>query len=170
MTGLPTTLPTPPAAVARRLLAQGLVVRSVWFPTRTELAAWEEAGVPVYVRPLSGSRLEIGPHLGSMWASVFSPVLVLELQPAGHGARAFWSRRLPNLTRGVLALWVCVLGAWAAVLATGSALNSAPFWGLLAVSTVLAPLVGRNRGGSALDDGVPWLAAILLAPDDEEDW
>lgn len=170
MHGLPTTLPTPPEAVVRRLRDQGLVVRSVWFPTRAELAAWEGAGVPVYVRPLSPHLLELGPRLGSMWASVFSPVLVLHLQPHGSGARATWSRRLPNLTRAVLALWVSILAAWGAVLAAGSAWNSTPFWILLAFATALAPVVGRVRGGSALDDGVPWLAAVLMAPDDEEDW
>lgn len=170
MPGLPTSLPTPPAAVARRLCHQAPVVRSVWFPTRAELAAWEASGAPLYVRPLGPTSLEMGPKLDSMWASVFSPVLVLSLEESAEGARATWARRLPNLTRAVLGFWTMVLGAWGAVLFSGQGLNSAPFWALLAAATVLAPIVGRSWGGSALEDGVPWLAAILLAPDDEEDW
>lgn len=170
MCALPTTLPTPPAAVAQRLCRQAPVVRSVWFPTRAELATWESSGAPLYVRPLGPGRFEVGPRLDNMWASVFSPVWELRLEPDGAGAHAQWSRRLPQLTRIVLGIWTTILLAWGAMLATGQGTNSAPFWGLLGLATAAAPLVGRSRGGSALEDGVPWLAAILLAPDDEEDW
>lgn len=142
----------------------------MWFPTRSELDAWSESGCPVYIRPLAPDHVEVGPRLGSMWASVFSPVLDLRFVDSEAGADVHLHRRLPHLTTGVLLLWTVVLIAWGAALFAGEAPGAAPFWALLALATPAAGWVGWDRGGRALDAGIPWLTEVLLAPDDEEDW
>lgn len=166
----PTTLPTPVDAVTARLARQGLVIRSVWFPSTSEAENWRSSGVPLYVRPLSTHALELGPRLENMWASVFSPVLVGTLTDAASGCEVQWSRRPVRLTSGILATWVALLVAWPVTMVVSGDVGGFWFWLLLAASTISAPIVGWVRGGQALDDGIPWLEAILLAEDEEEDW
>lgn len=163
-----TTLPTSAQAVQQRLQRQGLVIRSVWFPTKAELTAWEQAGTPLYVRPLAVDHIELGPRLGSMWASVFSPVLVGRFTDHQPGCSVRWSRRLPRLTTAVLGLWVLILIGWSITLLSEP--KGLLFWALLVAATGVAPVVGWVRGGRALNDGIPWLDAVLMAEDEEEDW
>lgn len=170
MASLPTLLPTPPEAVRARLFRQALPIRSLWFPSRAEVQAWNDSGCPIYARGLASDRVECGPRLGAMWASVFSPVFELHLTPEGPGTRLSSRRRFPAMTVAVLGVWAVLVGLWGAALAAGFEPNGAPWWALVALSTVGAPLVGWFRGGRALDAGVPWLNEVLLAPDDEEDW
>lgn len=169
MTGraqLPDTLPTPAPAVIARLLRWGLVVRSVWFPNRQDLASWGVSGCPLYVRPLAPDRIEVGPHLISMWAAVFSPVLEVRF----HADRLEVRRRLPHVTTAVLVTWGVVVTVWAAGLVLGAQVPPPAIWMVVASSTVAAPLFGWTLGGRALEAGLPWLVEVLLAPDDEEDW
>lgn len=170
MADLPTDLPTSPDAVLARLVRQSIVVRSVWFPTTAELTGWGLSGCPVYLRPLSADRAEIGPRLGSMWASVFSPVLELRLEPTPEGSRAQWHRRYPRFTAGVLVLWAALVVLWGSAIALGLHPGAEPWWAIITASTLAAPAVGWIAGGRALDATIPWVSTVVLAPDEEEDW
>ncbi len=165
----PSHLQTSADRVVARLVRNGLVVRSLWFPTRRDLDAWERSGCPVYIRKLGPTRVEVGPHLHSMWAAVFSPVLLLEI---GDGDRPplVATRRLNRVTLTVLVGWGVALIAWAVALITGAVPDALPFWVVSAAATISAPTVGWIFGGRALDAGIPWLTEVLLAPEDEEDW
>ncbi|MCB9668555.1 MAG: hypothetical protein H6736_03170 [Alphaproteobacteria bacterium] len=166
---LPTRLPTPAFAVVERLARHGLVVRSVWFPTSAETAAWAASGCPVYIRRLGPRRVEVGPRLEVQWASVFSPVLQLDLG-GGEAPELQAHRRFPWLTLGLLALWATIVAGWGLAILVGAAPPAGPFWGVVALGTLAAPVVGWYQGGRALDAGIPWLVEVLLAPDEEEDW
>jgi hypothetical protein len=170
MLDLPDRLPTPPDAVLARLVRQALTVRSLWFATRDEAEAWDKSGCPLYVRPLAPDRIEIGPRLGAMWASVFSPALQADLTAHANGTAVRWTRRLPRLTFAVLTVWWILIIVWGAALAVGVQTRGLPFWAFTVACTASAPVVGRVRGGRVLDAGLPWLSEVLLAPDDEEDW
>lgn len=167
---LPTDLPTPPLAVEHRLLLQALPVRSVWFPSRNDLRDWDHSGSPVYVRRLSPGRFEIGPRLGAMWASVFSPIIVAELEAAGPGTRAVWRRGYPRLTTAVLGIWAVLIAIWGTAIGMGIGTNGVLGWLLITFVTVVAPIVGGTRGGRALDAAIPWITEVVLAPDESEDW
>ncbi|MEZ4320079.1 MAG: hypothetical protein R3F61_21390 [Myxococcota bacterium] len=166
----PTDLPTPPEAVQQRLARQALVVRSLWFPTRSELLAWGSSGCPVYFTPLRPGRFAVGPRLGAMWASVFSPCFVGEIVATGTGSRVEWTTAYPPTTVAVLAVWGVVVSVWGLAILFGLQPNGVPWWIIVTVSTAAAPTVGSIRGGIALSETVPWLTEVLLAPDDEEDW
>lgn len=170
MAELPTRLPTPPDAVVARLVQEAVCVGSVWFPTRAEVEAWNDAGTPVYVRRIGRDRVEIGPRLGAMWASAFSPVWVGSLTADGAGAVVRWTRRYPSVTVAVIGIWLVLVALWGGALALGIQPAGLPWWVLTAASTVAAPAVGWVRGGKALDAGIPWVAEVMSAPDDEEDW
>lgn len=154
----------------RRLARQALVLGSLWFPTRAELLEWGRSGCPVYVRPLGAGRIAVGPRLGAMWASVFSPCFIGEVRPAGSGSEVIWARALPRLTKSVLAIWVVLVCAWGVAIALGLHPGGALWWAIITAGTLGAPAVGALRGGRALDETVPWLTEVLLAPDEEEDW
>lgn len=166
---VPTHLPTPPDAVLTRLARQGLALHSVWFPTRADIARWNRSGCPLYVRRRGDRRALVGPRLGNMWASAFSPVLELQLSTDGAGTRVHVRRRLEPVTLTVLALWSVLLAGWAIAFAIETSFPGG-VWLLLVVATVSAPIVGWVQGGRALDAGIPWLTEVLLAPDDLEDW
>ena len=166
----PTQLPTSPDAVQHRFARQALVVRSLWFPTRAELLGWADSGCPVYFTPLGPGRFAVGPRLGAMWASVFSPRFVGEITPAGSGSRVVWSVTYDPITWVVLGIWVVLVGVWGGSLWMGFQPNGLIWWCLIALVTAATPVVGAVRGGSALRATIPWLIEILLAPDEEEDW
>ncbi|MCB9673675.1 MAG: hypothetical protein H6737_01080 [Alphaproteobacteria bacterium] len=166
----PTDLPTGPDAVQQRLARQALVIRSLWFPTRNELVAWGQSGCPVWFMPLQPGRFAVGPRLGAMWASVFSPCLVGEIEADGAGSRVVWTWSYPRTTRAVLTVWAVIVVLWAGAIALGLQSGGLLWWLIATLSTAAAPLVGTVRGGAALAATVPWLAEVLLAPDDEEDW
>ena len=170
MPALPTTLPTRAEAVIHRLARQGLAVRSVWFPTVADLENWRRSGVPLYVRQLSATSVELGPRLDNLWASVFSPVWVLQLTDGPTGCEARWRRRPTAVTAAVLLVWAGILLVWPVAMWLTGDVSGVGFWLLLTAAAISAPTVGWIRGGKALDDGIPWLEAILLAPDEEEDW
>ncbi len=166
----PAVLPTDPEAVQRRLARQALVVRSVWFPTQRELTAWGRSGCPVYISPMGTGRIAIGPRLGAMWASVFSPRFVGELRPEGRGTRVTWSVSLPRMTRIVLGIWAVLVFGWGAAIAMGLHPGGLLWWAIVTLSTAGAPLLGMRMGGQALEQSLPWITEVLLAPDDDEDW
>lgn len=166
---LPRILPTPGEAVVERLARTGLPVRSVWFPTRGDLARWATSGCPLYVRRLGPRSVQVGPRLDNMWASVFSPVLELRLSE-GEEPELAVRKRLDHVTTAVLVGWSVVVLLWGGALLTGAVPPALPFWLLIAGATVAAPLVGWTQGGRALEAGLPWLVEVLLAPDEEEDW
>jgi hypothetical protein len=166
---VPTLLPTPPDAVAARLVRQGLPMHSVWFPTRADTERWSQSGSPLYVLPPGRTGVTVGPRLGNMWASAFSPVLHLTLAAEDGGTRVTSRRRMDPVTLAILLCWSVVLAGWGAGMVAGAA-SGWPFWGMLLVATVTGPAVGWIRGGAALDAGIPWLTEVLLAPDDLEDW
>jgi hypothetical protein len=166
----PTELPTPPEAVQRRLARQAPVVRSLWFPTRAELTAWGDSGCPVYLTPLGPGRFAVGPRLGAMWASVFSPCFVGEITPAGTGSRVTWETTYHRTTWLVLGIWGLLVSAWGIAIALGLHPGGFLWWMIITVSTAAAPTVGAMWGGIALSKTVPWLSEVLLAVDEEEDW
>jgi hypothetical protein len=163
-------LPTDPEAVQRRLGRQALVVRSVWFPTQRELSEWGRSGCPVYISPMGTNRIAIGPRLGAMWASVFSPRFVGEFRPEGSGTRVTWTVSLPRMTRIILGLWGVLVTGWGVAIALGLQPGGLLWWAIVTLSTAAAPMLGVRMGGRALEEAVPWIEEVLLAPDDSEDW
>ncbi len=164
------------ADVRKRLDARLLVVKSLWFPTPRELRAWDQSGVPLYLRWLGPHQFEIGPWLASMWASAFSPVWRGEIIAEGERARLSWRRTWTALTWGVLIAWWIVVIGWAGALivVVGGGQESpwwVLWWGLLALSTTAGPAVGWRFGGRALDAQHDWLEVAAADPlVDGEDW
>ena len=163
-----------PESVFTRLWQRLLPMGSLWFPTRRELRAWEDAGVPLYVRRIGKSSLEVGPKLASMWAACFAPVLVGQVAPSGKGSTIRWSRRPPWFTIWLLVGWWLVLAAWPVALIRAAETDDPNqwwvFWAFLSLASTLGPAAGYWLGGAALDAAVPWLREALLQPDVEEDW
>ena len=170
---VPTEVPATPEQLITRLKIRGLVVRSAWFPTGRDIEAWRMLGCPLYTQiSPQGEEVvfQVGPRLGATWASVFSPIWVIRASPSPSGSVLSWSRSLLPLTIALLVAWVGLDLVWGAVLSLGYLSNTAPWFGLIAFATIAAPAVGWIMGGRALEDGLPWLTEILLAPDEEEDW
>ncbi|HHO54453.1 MAG TPA: hypothetical protein ENK18_27175 [Deltaproteobacteria bacterium] len=179
---LPTHVDAGASEIVARLEDRLLSIHSLWFPTRSSLAAWRIAGVPLYVRRLGPARIEIGPRLENMWASCFSPVWWVDLGP-GPGAPSAppgatplrWRRRLPTVTVALLVGWWGILVAWPLLLwlAPGGGEDpgrQALFWAVLVLSSTGGPAVGWVLGGAALDEALPWLRGALLQPSSGEDW
>ena len=166
----PGLLPTDPEAVQRRLARQALVVRSVWFPTQRELSEWGRSGCPVYVSPMGTGRIAVGPRLGAMWASVFSPRFVGVLAREGSGTRVRWTVSLPRMTKIILGFWALLVAGWGVSIALGFHPGGLLWWAIVTLSTAGAPALGMHRGGQALAATVPWITEVLLAEDDAEDW
>lgn len=163
-----------PPEVRARLDARLLRLHSVWFPTRTELAAWGTCDVPLYVRWIRGGEVEVGPRLHSMWAACFSPVLRGSLQPAGDTRSELrLERAIPRVTATVIGLWWAVLALWMGTLALPQPPGAEdpagwlPFWGVLAVASTLGPAVGWYGGGRELRGALPWLEQQLAVPVEE---
>lgn len=147
-------------------------VRSVWFPTPAELRRWEESGLPLYVRRVGAATVEVGPRLGSMWASCFAPVDVLRFDTDGKVAV---SRRLPRFTVGILAVWwVATIGWGASELPKVAAGDLHPaflvFFAVLALASTVGPWVGWRQGSTWLDGHRRWWVEALEGQADGEDW
>jgi hypothetical protein len=158
-----------------RLKARLLPIRSLWFPTRAELRAWEHSGLSLYVRPLSPTDFEVGPRLYSMWAAAFSPVLRARMTADERGTQLTWKRAWPRFTLGVLILWWVATAGWAVSLFPGLLSGDEHpawmiFWGLLALSSTAGAAVGWVQGGHELDGALAVLDEALRAPDVDEDW
>jgi len=171
----PSRIEAPPEELRSRLSSQILGIHSVWFPTRRELKQWSAASGPLYLRWSSADRFEVGPRLGSMWASCFSPVLAGEITESDGATEISWVRRFPRFTTALLGGWAVVLLIWAATmlppLLDGTVPSGLPWWLLLAASAVAAPAVGGSMGGQALDDAAPQLITLLGDADvPDEDW
>jgi hypothetical protein len=161
-----------PAEAAAQLVRGLVAVRSVWFPTPKELRAWEGSGVPLYARRIGRTTVEVGPRLGSMWASCFSPVDEL-----GFGADGVVTqrRRFPRFTTGLLVVWWVAIAGWGASelpLVVSGDMHPAwlVFFGLLAGSAGLGPVVGWRMGGAWLDAHREWVVDGIEGRDEGENW
>ena len=165
-----------PDEVKRRLDERLLRVGSVWFPTTGELRKWDDTALPLYIVRSRDNSIEVGPRLGNLWASCFSPVLRATLESTPEGTTIRWRRGWPRVTNGVLWAWTAVLLIWLAVLSPQIASGAEHpvwlvWWSILAGTRVAATLLGGHYGGQTLDENMPWL--IGAAAEDvveEEDW
>lgn len=161
-----------PTVVVRRLQQRLLTLASVWFPTRRELRAWEQSGVPLYVRVLRGHRVEVGPRLQSMWAACFAPVWEGRVYDDRGRARIHWRRRPQWFTAALLAGWWAIIAAWPVALAQDPEEGGrwVVFWAFLLVVSTAGPLIGWTMGGRTLREALPWLEQAMQQPDVDEDW
>ena len=159
-------------AISNRIQQRLLPLASVWFPTRRELRAWEQAGVPLYARRVAADRFEIGPRLASMWAACFAPVWVVRLHEEADGTRLAWGRRPVWFTAALLAGWWSIIAGWPVALAADpeEAGRWGVFWAFLLVASTLGPAVGWWMGARSLDAAAGWLAEALTQADVDEDW
>jgi hypothetical protein len=173
---LPVSVSGTPEEVKRRLDERLLCVGSLWFPSRAELQAWDEADMPLYIVRNRTTTLEIGPHLANMWASCFSPVLRGTLENRSDGTAISWSRGWPTVTHFVLWSWTVVLAIWLLVLLPQIASGSEHpiwllWWSILSATRVAATALGGHYGGQTLDTHIPWLTqALTEVLVEEEDW
>ncbi|MBX2796650.1 MAG: hypothetical protein KTR31_03240 [Myxococcales bacterium] len=169
---LPEQVSTAPVPLLKMLQQRLLPIRSLWFPTPKELRAWDQTGVPLYVRASSASTVQIGPRLQSMWAACFSPQLHGRITEYGAGSRLTWQARFPRFTLGLLFGWWVVLVAWplAAWQSDDDPARWGPFWAFLLLCSTLGPAAGWWFGMAALRDALPWLRETLEQPPVEEDW
>ena len=161
-----------PNVVLDRTRHRLLPLASVWFPTPRELRAWQQSGVPLYVRHLDANRIEVGPRLASMWAACFAPVLEGRLEPVDQDTRIHWRRRPIWFTLALLIGWWLVIAAWPLAFAQDpeEAGRWGVFWAFLLVTSTIGPALGWIFGGRSLDEGVPALHDALTLPDVDEDW
>ena len=159
-----------PAEIRRRTDERLLTMRSVWFPSPREDAAWRASGHPVYIRWIGPNTAEVGPRFDSLWVSSFAPVDVVDV--SGPIAPV---RRLPHVTTAVLVGWWVAAAAWAAYGLPRIASGDEPaawlfFFGTVVGASTLGPGLGWVMGGRALDAarGV-WLEAMRV-PRSGEDW
>lgn len=168
MRPLPSTLQAQAVDVHARLRQHLLVIRSVWFPTLKELAAWTESEQALYLSPQTGGEVEVGPRLHNMWASCFSPVVCLKIHDRGDESELEFHVGLPRTTRRLMIAWGAMMLIWLAVLTfanNGDDLQrTLPFWILLSGATAAGPWLGRVMGGRALSDAIPWLQRVLETP------
>jgi len=168
-----------PAAIRQRLLARLLPVRSLWFASHGDQRAWSQAGVPLYVlRDRADDAddgdvapIEVGPRLGSLWASCFAPVLDGRFAREGADTTIHFRIRWPRPTLGlVLAWWVVLLG-WALAIATGRTEGQPTvFWVFLALMSTIGPGLGWQLGRRALEEAWPFLVQAIEQPEVDEDW
>ena len=156
------------ARLERRLYPVG----SIWFPTVGELQGWPGAEAPLYLRRLSGDRLEIGVRSHSLYAARFCPVLRGQLQDLGDRTRIDVAPTLDRFTLVVVIGLGAVLAVWAAVLAMGLGTGQTRpaaigFWALLLLALVGGLGVGWRQGGDALEERLPWLRRAAEEPLDE---
>ncbi len=161
--------------VRERLSSRILTLRSIWFPSPRDLRNWKSAQGGLYLRWLGADRFEVGPRLGSMWAACFSPVVEGTLQVHNDHVTCTLRQRFPAITTGLLSLWSVTLTVWLVVLVWNISAHDEPviwllWWGILAASTVAAPLVGSRLGGAELDIALPQLDDAVRQPLVEEDW
>lgn len=165
-----------PEQVRERLTSRLLPVSSVWFPTRRELAAWDEASAPLYLQPTRGGQAEIGLRLDTIWASRMTPCWRLELRSEGTGrTRLVLRPRYPTLTVVVMAVFATLHGLWGLALWQGTLGEVPPgrpvLWWLLLAIVVGASSVGWSWGRSALEEQRAWLLRTAAQPRlSDEDW